>query len=472
MTRTLSADPPARTPEGLDRLRVLCAAAMGTVLASYALFVPVAILGGLTGGAGVSADGAFAAAIPLWLAAHQIPLVVEGRPVGVLPLLPTAVLVVVVTIGAAWAVRRLGGRAGTDAGAVLAATAGAHAAVAVIGSALLARAAVVSAEPWSAMVGGGLTAAAGAGLGILRAGGLPGSWWARLPDWTGTALRGAAVAVTGLSALGSAALLVALIVAAPQVENAYAELAPGFWASAGVTVLTLAYLPNAVTAGMAWVLGPGLSVGGAAVSPFGAGAGEASLFPLFAALPGAAPPTWAVGVLVAPALVGVLTGFACRRGAPVAGRSGQMRAAAAAAVVSALAVGVLALLAGGRLAAGPFDPVRFPVALLVPVTLLWIGGPAVLVAAVARAGGSPVADAGQPVGPDSGVPTAVEALVVAPTGWPTDVPPEVADPEPRPPRTVGELVAERERQAAARAEERAADATDGDHPSGTERGQG
>ena len=78
--------------DGVTRLRVLFAAAMGTVLASYALLVPAAAAVVVTAGDGLSVDGAFAAAIPLWLAAHQIPLVLAGQPLGVLPLLPTAVL--------------------------------------------------------------------------------------------------------------------------------------------------------------------------------------------------------------------------------------------------------------------------------------------------------------------------------------------------------------------------------------------
>ena len=160
--------------DGLDRLRLLLAGAMGTVLLSYALLVPAAAVVIFTAGGAVSVDGAFAAAIPLWLAAHQIPLVLEGQPLSVLPLLPTAGVATVI------AARR--GLVGTpprraarhDAGAVLAAVAGAHAAAAVLGSALLPRAAEVAVAPWSAMVGGGLVSGMAAAAGVLRACGLPG----------------------------------------------------------------------------------------------------------------------------------------------------------------------------------------------------------------------------------------------------------------------------------------------------------
>lgn len=403
--------------EGLDRQRILVAAAMGTVLASYALLVPAAAAVVLTGGGGISPDGAFAAAIPLWLAAHQIPLEIEGRPFGVLPLLPTLVLVAVVAAGAAWAIRRLGGR-GADVGPVAATMAGGHAAVAVLASALLPRAAVVAVAPWDAMVGGGLIAAVGAGLGALRGHGLPAGVLARIPRWLGTGVRGAAVALAGLATAGAAVLCVALVLSSDALAEAYAELAPGFGAALGVTVLALAYLPNGVVAGLAWTVGPGIAVGGSEVSPFGVTAGEPSLFPLLAALPTADPPAWAGAVLAVPALVGVLTGLACRRALPDAAPAERLGAAGAAGVLAAVACGLLAWLAGGRLAAGPYDPVAVPALLVAPAVLLWIGGPALLVAAVQRAGEGAAA-------------------------WPVedDVP---ALPVPRRPRTVAELVAERE----------------------------
>ncbi len=60
-----------------------------------------------------------------------------------------------------------------DAGPVVASIAGAHAAIAVLGSALLPRSTEVAAAPWAAMVGGGLVAGTGAVIGVLRACGLP-----------------------------------------------------------------------------------------------------------------------------------------------------------------------------------------------------------------------------------------------------------------------------------------------------------
>lgn len=380
MTRTLDATGPAPPggrpdPEGLDRLRILLAGALGSVIVTYALLVPAAASVVLTGGGGMSIEGAFAAAIPLWLAAHRIPLVLGGQPLGVLPLLPSIAVAVVIAVAAGWTVRRLGSRVRTDAGPVLVATAGAHSAVAVLGSALLPRSAEVAAAPWAALVASGLLAGSAAAAGAVRVCGVPPEWTRRAPSWTGAALRLAGLAGAALATIGAVVLTAGLVLAAPGVGAAYAALAPGFGAGIGVTLLAVAYLPNAVAAGLAWALGPGFSVGSAVVSPFGVTAGEPSVFPLLAALPGGAPSPWTPLVLLAPVAVGVLVGSQARWIGP-----DGVRAAVAAVVVTALGVGVLALLAGGRLAAGPYDPVALPAVLLVGVVLLLVGVPAVLVA--------------------------------------------------------------------------------------------
>ncbi|MBV9922981.1 MAG: hypothetical protein JOY78_19300, partial [Pseudonocardia sp.] len=296
---------PGVTPvEGLDRLRVLMATAMGTVLISYAVLVPAVAVVVVTAGSGLPVDAAFAATIPLWLAAHQIPLALGGQPLSVLPLVPTVAVVVIAQVGARWSATRLGGRIRVDAGPVLASIAGAHATVAVLGSALLPRSTEVAAAPWAAMVGGGVVAGIGAVIGVLRACGLPPEWVARVPGWARVGVRGALFAVVALLGVGALMVLLALVIGAPSVAEAYRAVAPSFGAGVGVTLLALAYLPNAVVGGMSWALGPGVAVGSAAAAPLSAFAGVPSDFPLLAALPTATPPRWALAVLLLPIGVG------------------------------------------------------------------------------------------------------------------------------------------------------------------------
>jgi hypothetical protein len=444
VTRTLSPGESAETtrsadlaefdavPEGLPRLRVLLATAAGTVLLGYVLLVPVAAAVVLTAGNGLSLAGALAAAVPLWLAAHQIPLVLGGQPLGVLPLLPTAALFVVVALGAGGAVRRLGGRMRHDGGPVLAGIAAAHAAVAVLGSALLPGSAEVAAKPWAALVGAGALAGAAAVTGMVRACGVPVEWRTSVPGWVWVGLRAAAVAVAGLAAVASAMLVVGLAVAASRVEAAYRVLAPTFGDGVGITLLALAYLPNAGIAALCWALGVGFSVGVATASPFTGVAGPPSSFPLFAALPTGPPPAWAPAVVILPVLVGLLVGLVVRRALPVADEA--VRALSVAGLGAASGAGLAALLAGGRLAAGPYDPVHLPAGLAVAATLVWIGIPAAGVALLRRSsdgadavehGGVAVAD--EPAEHESAAAHAEDT--VAETSAPTSEGAERPDPD-------------------------------------------
>lgn len=378
-------------PEGLDRLRIVLAAAMGTVLVSYAMLVPAALLVVLAGGgADSSVDGAFAAAIPLWLAAHLIPLALEGQPLSVLPLLPTMAVIVVVAWGARWAARRLGCRIRQDAGAVVAASAGAHAAVAVLGSALLPTSAAVGAAPWAAMLGAGLIAAVGAGIGVLRACGLPADWRERLQGWPAAGLAAAAVGGAALLLAGALAVLVGLVVGAGRVHGLYQALAPTGGAALGMTLLGLAYLPNAAVAGASWLLGPGVDVGLGAWTPFGGAPAPLPPFPLLGALPTVPSPAWAVVVVMVPVGIGLVVGGICRTVlGPESTLPERMRAVGVAAVTLALVAALVATLAGGRLAAGRYDPVAMPAWLVLLAVVVWIGGPAAVLALVQRGGPGP-----------------------------------------------------------------------------------
>jgi hypothetical protein len=453
--RTPSA-PGVSPVEGLDRLRVLLAAAMGTVLFSYAVLVPAVAVVVMSAGGGLSADSAFAAAIPLWLAAHQIPLALGGQPLSVLPLVPTVAVVVIAQFGARWSARKLGGRFRMDAGPVLASIAGAHAAVAVLGSALLPRATEVAAAPWAAMVGGGLVAGIGAVIGVLRACGIPPEWAQRIPDWARVGARGAGIAIVALLGAGALMVMLALVIGAPSVATAYRVVAPDFGAGIGVTLLALAYLPNAIVGGMAWVLGPGVAAGSAAASPFAAFPGVPSDFPLLAALPTTTPPEWALVVLLLPVGIGALAGLTVRRALPM---SGRLPAAGVTTALTAAAVGLLAELAGGRLAAGSFDPIQVPVGLVLPAALLLVGVPTLVVASVQRRGepGDEGDESDPHPEPDAPVRAARRRLRL---GGRRPVPEAALDDQPPRRKTVAELVAEKERQHAAEAARAPAEAAE------------
>jgi hypothetical protein len=358
------------------RFRLLLASALGSILLSYVLAVLVAALAGLTAGAAPVPGALLDAAIPLWLAAHQVPLLVDGAPLGVLPLLPTVGLI---ALAAAWArrvTRRLGGRVREDASAAVATLAGTHASVAVLATALPTNPA--PATPWAALLGGGLVTAAGAGLGALRVTGPP-AWWSGAPGWSRTGVAAAGVGAAGLASAGALMLLAALLADVGEVHATLADTAAsGVGAGLGVTLLSVCYLPNAVIASIGWLAGPGLSIGAAAASPLFTSPGPLPSVPLMAAFPIAAPPGWTVVAFVLPMLAGAVIGQHCRKADQEPRR--RLRSVAMAVILVAVVTGLLSAIVSGRLGAGPFDPVELHPIAIGAALLAWLGAPALVVA--------------------------------------------------------------------------------------------
>ncbi|MDQ5856610.1 MAG: DUF6350 family protein, partial [Actinomycetota bacterium] len=135
-----------------------------------------------------------------WLAAHHVPLVIDGAPLGVLPLLPTLLLGVLVARGAAGAVIRSGIHKSAEAGWLAAAIVGIHG-IAGTGLAVLATPATITADPVQAAVWCALVAGVAAGVGLVRPCGLLPAALHRAPGWVRPGLE--------IGAWGSAVLLTA-----------------------------------------------------------------------------------------------------------------------------------------------------------------------------------------------------------------------------------------------------------------------
>ncbi len=356
------------------RIRVLLGAVLGSVLGSYLLAVVVASAAGLTAGIGPDVAGLLTSAIPLWLAAHQVPLTMAGAPLGVLPLLPTVGLAVLVGRFAGSAIGKLGGRWGGDAAWLTASLAGGHGCLAVLSTALPANPAQV--QPWQALAGAGLVAAVGAGVGVFRCAGAP-VRWSTAPAWVRTGWAGALTGVVVLVVAATLLLLAALLASAGTVIDWFA-LRPGLGAWLGVGVLTVCYLPNAVLAAVSWLAGPGVVIGTAAASPLAVAVGPLPPLPLLAAMPTGQPPGWAGVVFAVPVFAGVLAGRRCCRDQwePAS----RLRSAALAGVVVAVVFWVLATTVSGRLGGGPFDPVELPALGGALALLGWVGLPALMIA--------------------------------------------------------------------------------------------
>ncbi|MFP5019892.1 cell division protein PerM [Pseudonocardia phyllosphaerae] len=492
---------------GLDRIRILLVAALGAVLVGYTVLVPLGAVLAATGGASTGFDGALATAVPLWLAAYQIPIAVGGHELGVLPLLSTLLVVGVTAFASSWAVRRLGGRARVDAGAVVATQAGAAAALAVLAGALLPREMAVTA-PWASLVGPGLLGGLGAAAGVLRACEPPVAWRRLRASGYGAVASGALatlrVGAIGLLLAGALTLLLGLALGAGAVTATAQALGPGTGAGFGVLLLGVGYLPNAVVGALSWALGAGISTGVTTSSPLVAEPGPLPPFPMAAALPVTTVPPAAPLILLLPVAVGVLAGLACRRALPASCPTTERLAApAVGAVALAVAASLLAALAGGSLAGGPYDPVSFHGGAVLGLVLLLVGSPAVLACAGAELARHVPAGSRESRGPAARTRDARPARerharttrrVAAPAGAPAPEPADTeshdteshdteshhaepsagahdevpAEPAPKRPATVAELVAQREAERAA-AEQGADEHTheDGSHEDGT-----
>jgi hypothetical protein len=216
----------------------------------------------------------------------------------------------------------------------------------------------------------------------------------RLPAWARHGLHGAALAAAALLTTGAGLLLAGLIADGPSVHAVFADIAPEAGSGAGLALLCVAYLPNAVVAAVGWLLGPGVSVGLASATPMGISSGLLPPIPLAALLPQSPPPTWAGLAFAVPLAVGSAVGW---RLAPTARDAAtRVRATATAAVGAAVLLGLAAALSGGRLGAGPFDPVTIPAVPVALATLGWVLVPGLVVALLAMPLGDPASTPRRP----------------------------------------------------------------------------
>lgn len=296
--------------------------------------------------------GTFGAIATTWLVIHQVPATISGVQLGVLPLLPTAVMMWVVARRCASTAVHTDSRddtlrlVGAAVAGPLTITAIALAVVADASAAIpLSSPNTLAAFGWVA------------GIHLIAASvGVAAAHWdrvvAEIPPWTSAAVRPAAAASAALLAAGAVAVVVSLLVSWSTVGDLLAR-GNGFVGVLGLTVLSLLYLPNLVVGAAAVMTGSTADFGNVSISVFGNIGGDLPPLPLLGAVPeGVAGGIWPV-LLVVPAAVGVMLGRDCAR--RIAGQDSVLAvltAAAGAGVVMAL----LALAAGGDL--GQFGTVE------------------------------------------------------------------------------------------------------------------
>jgi hypothetical protein len=346
-----------RRPGRQRVLGLACLPAVACYLAGAALLALVTVV---SAGAESSVAGAAQAGAVAVLAAHQVPLTIAGAPLGVLPLLPTLLLGAGIARAAQHVAVRSAVRSPVDAAWVAGAIAGTHG---VLGAALalLATPASVTAQPLSAAAACSLVAGVAAVAGLARPYGLLTAALRRAPGWVRPGLQAGGAGLGVLLAAGLGAVLLGLVVSAPEVLGSYEVWGggvDGVGSVLGLSLLSIGYLPNAAIAGLSWLAGSGVSVGAVSASSVATTGGRVPAVPLLAALPDGPAQSWWACALLVPVLTGVAVGRRCAAVDPDPNL--RLRALGVAAAVLTGGSLVLAFAAGGRLGTGAFDPVAVP----------------------------------------------------------------------------------------------------------------
>jgi Family of unknown function (DUF6350) len=356
------------------RVRALTLLAVGPLATGYvAIATLLAIIAGMADNAQFTTAGVLVAALPGWLAAYQVPIDIFGLELGVLPLLPTIALAVITAKAAARAAERLDLRRPGQAGLVVGTVTLSHALAGVMVAGFSADS-VVSADPLAALYYPGLVAALAGTVGIARRCRLLEALARRADVVAVEGLRVGLVALVLLLTAGGAVVTFGLLTSITIARDLFPM---GLGNAAGMLLLSIGYLPNAMIAATAFIAGPGFSLSTVSVAPLEFNGGRLPGVPLLAALP-EHQAAWWPALFLLPLAIGIVVGRRLRHvdEDPVA----RLRGVAVATGVVAACFVVLAGTAGGRLGRGLFDPVSMSSVALSVALVLWMAVPGAIVA--------------------------------------------------------------------------------------------
>ncbi|WP_062069820.1 cell division protein PerM [Demequina sediminicola] len=299
---------------------------------------------GASTSAGVEWNSAFSAASMIWLMAHGLPATAGGVT---FTLLPAGLTVLCCAVVAACA-RRFATRSWMSWGL---ATGTYVAWVVVIGSISLGSTPEGGGQVVRAATVAALMAGASAAWGIWRAHGATFEWLLDLSDWFVRGLRRGAGTLAWLMAAAGVASVVTVVMHGDEVAASATGLGVDVVGGVVLAVGQLAFVPTFMVWMLAYIAGPGFSVGeGTAYAPGVVQADALPDLPLFAALP-TAEASWLVWL---PLLVVVVAGVA--RGLTRTGKPLEWADAAADAVALVVVIVVTAGLAA--MASGAIGPGR------------------------------------------------------------------------------------------------------------------
>ncbi|PSR67842.1 hypothetical protein C8258_13310 [Nocardia sp. MDA0666] len=353
------------SPERAKVLLVIAARASSFTVVAIVALVLITLLAagsGMTGASGAIAAG--------WLAVHQVPVVVGKTSLGLLPLLPTAGVLWLTMRDCAHAVSPRSSRAdlGWIVGAALAGPLLVTAVCLAVAEDAATAVPLQSPDTLTAFcwVGGLHLLAAVTGI-ATRPNALRDRIASSLPDWVFAGARAAVRALWRLLLGGAILTLVSFVLHWSVIGDTYAA-AGNIAGFVGLTVLSLAYLPNVVIAATSVLIGAEVHIGGGALSVFSVAGAPVPALPVLAAVPSGPAAGWWPVLLLVPAAVGVRGGLDCARESADEVRSPWATVFSAA--LAALALLLLGLFAGGTV--GSFGEIGPGVLVTAGLTFAWL----------------------------------------------------------------------------------------------------
>lgn len=368
MTSVLPSFRPAAPPPSGQRGLVLLASAGGAVaaLATLVVGLGLGVVGWFATDAGAHGrptDGMRTGALG-WLVGHGSGFRVDGTPVTLVPLGITLVCAVVCWRWGQRVGERVAGHGPDAAGLgrgerdLVVPTAVALFAAGYVVVALLTAVLVPGPEEGVSLVRvllvSLLLAGGVGGAGIAVGSGRAAAWALQVPQ----DVRDGLVACVGIVLAWTAVSGLLLAVGLGIRFSEAASVLSRYQASAGGTVLlagvALLLVPNALVLASSYGLGGGFALGtGTVVAPSGVLLGQVPLFPLVAAVPDAALPSWAASSLaVVPFVVAAVVVALVQRRRPVLEWGTALARAAGAGAGAAVLVAVVAAVAGGAIGPG------------------------------------------------------------------------------------------------------------------------
>ena len=366
---------PAGTPQSRDLVRV----AFGPSLVALAIIAAITLVQLVFANSDLT--GTLGAVASLWLAVHLVPVSVAGQQLGVLPLVPAAVMV--------WATARTTAQITPPQGSwfvirwIVASALGGPLLIAAVSLAVVHDAAsVLTVLQTPNALGAFCWVLVVHGLGVLIGVGPTVAPRALdrfgLPGWLTDTVRPAVIGVLTLLALSCAVVAASLVLHWGTMHELFG-ITDSFFGQLSLALLSLLYLPNVVVGAAAMAVGSSAHIGFATFSAFTVFGGDIPALPILAAAP--TPPlgpVW-VALLIVGAAAGVALGQQC------ALKPARLPTAVAKlAVASALAAVSLALLGfagGGPL--GNFGSVGVDQSTFAPGAFIWfflVGGMTVVMA--------------------------------------------------------------------------------------------